>query len=69
MAEAEDIAKQQWAAEKMLMQVITLRHDIIEFYQRYGYRKTGQTIPFPTSEKYGIQKVPGLLLEYLEKPL
>jgi ribosomal protein S18 acetylase RimI-like enzyme len=69
MAETEDIASQQWAAEKMLMQVITLRHDIIAFYERYGYVKTGRTLPFPTSEKYGIQKVPGLLLEYLEKPL
>jgi GNAT superfamily N-acetyltransferase len=68
MAEAEDVAKRLWAAKKMLMQVITLRHDIIAFYERYGYVKTGRTLPFPTSEKYGIQKVPGLMLEYLEKP-
>ena len=69
MAEAERIAKAQWAAEKMLMMVITLRHDIIAFYQRYGYVRTGRTEPFPTGENYGIQKVPGLVLEYLEKPL
>ena len=69
MAEAERIAKAQWAAEKMVMMVITLRHDIIAFYQRYGYVRTGRTEPFPTSENYGIQKVPGLVLEYLEKPL
>jgi len=53
----------------MLMVVITLRLDIIAFYERHGYARTGRTMPFPTSEKYGIQKVPGLLLEYLEKPL
>ncbi len=69
MAEAENIARQLWAAEKMLMLVITRRDDIISFYQRHGYARTGRTVPFPTSEKYGIQKVPGLLLEYLEKPL
>ena len=69
MAEAERIAKTQWAAEKMVMMVITLRHDIIAFYQRYGYVRTGRTEPFPTAENYGIQKVPGLVLEYLEKPL
>ena len=69
MAEAERIAKQQWSANKMLIMVITLRHDIIAFYQRYGYVRTGRVEPFPTSEKYGIQKVPGLLLEYLEKLL
>ena len=69
MAVAEDIARREWAAEKMLLTVISLRHDVIAFYQRYGYASTGRTIPFPTSEKYGIQKVPGLLLEYLEKRL
>ena len=69
MAEAEGIARLEWAAEKMLMVVITLRLDIIAFYERQGYARTGRTMPFPTSEKYGIQKVPGLLLEYLEKPL
>ena len=67
MAEVEAIAKRQWAAEKMLMTVINLRYDIIAFYQRHGYARTGRTVPFPTSEKYGIQKVPGLMLEYLEK--
>jgi len=67
MAEAEAIAKRQWAAQKMLMTVINLRYDVIAFYQRHGYARTGRTVPFPTSEKYGIQKVPGLMLEYLEK--
>ena len=69
MAEAERIAKAQWAAEKMVMMVITLRNDIISFYQRYGYVRTGRTEPVPTAENYGIQKVQGLVLEYLEKPL
>lgn len=68
MEEAESIAKHKWAASKMVLVVITLRHDIIAFYERHGYVRTGRTLPFPTSEKYGIQKVPGLLLEYLEKP-
>jgi ribosomal protein S18 acetylase RimI-like enzyme len=34
LAEAEGIAQQTWAAEKMQMVVITLRHDIIAFYER-----------------------------------
>ncbi len=69
MAEAEDKAAREWGAEKMLMAVIHLRHELIAFYQRRGYARTGRVKPFPTSEKFGIQKVPGLLLEYLEKPL
>lgn len=69
LAEAEGIAHRTWAAEKMQMVVITLRHDILAFYERLGYTRTGKTLPFPTSEKYGIHKVPGLELEYLDKPL
>ena len=69
MAAAEQRAAAEWQAGKMLMTVIHLRHELIAFYQRCGYARTGRVKPFPTSEKFGIQKVPGLLLEYLEKPL
>jgi len=69
MAAAEARAAREWGALKMLMTVIHLRHELIAFYGRRGYVKTGRVRPFPTSEKFGIQKVPGLLLEYLEKPL
>lgn len=69
MAEAERKAALDFGAQKMLMTVITLRHELIEFYGRCGYARTGRVQPFPTSEQFGIQKVPGLLLEYLEKKL
>ncbi len=68
MAAAEEKAR-EWGAGKMLMTVITLRQELIAFYGRYGYVRTGRVMPFPTSEKFGLQKVPGLQLEYLEKPL
>jgi len=67
MAAAEDKAAREWGAGKILMTVITLRHELIAFYGRCGYARTGRVRPFPTSEKFGIQKVPGLQLEYLEK--
>ena len=69
MAVAEDHAEKQWQVGTMLMTVINLRYELIAFYQRCGYLKTGRAKPFPASEKFGVQKVPGLLLEYLEKPL
>jgi ribosomal protein S18 acetylase RimI-like enzyme len=69
MAVAEQKAFQEWGAVKMLMTVITLRQELIAFYERCGYVRTGRVRPFPSSEKFGKQKVPGLLLEYLEKPL
>ena len=66
---AENMAVKEWGAQKILMTVITLREELIDFYGRLGYARTGRLLPFPSSEKFGIQKVPGLLLEYLEKPL
>lgn len=67
--EAERRAVSEFGAQKMLMTVIHRREELIAYYQRRGYVRTGRAKPFPTSEKFGIQKVPGLLLEYLEKPL
>jgi len=69
MLAAERKAATDFGAQKMLMTVINLRYELLDFYGRRGYVRTGRVRPFPTSEKFGIQKVPGLLLEYLEKPL
>ncbi|MFM8331041.1 MAG: GNAT family N-acetyltransferase [Candidatus Methylumidiphilus sp.] len=69
LAAAEQTAQREWRAAKVLMTVITLRHELIDFYLRCGYLRTGRVRPFPVSEKFGIQKVHGLLLEYLEKPI
>ncbi|KAK6065371.1 murein transglycosylase [Seiridium cupressi] len=47
LAYAEEYARQQWGACKMEMCVIWLREEIIAYYQRRGYRKTGEQRPFP----------------------
>jgi GNAT superfamily N-acetyltransferase len=69
MAEAEALARDEWQASSMLIDVITLRAPLIAFYERRGYRRTGRTHAFPASEKFGIPKVDGLQLETLEKTL
>ena len=69
MAEAEDYARKHWGAQTMHMTVITLRHELIAFYERRGYRRTGELIPFPTSPRFGLPKVESLQLEVLKKPL
>ncbi len=50
------------------MTVISVRPELIAFYERLGYRLTGATEPFPTDPRYGIPKQP-LTLLVLEKPL
>ncbi len=40
------------------MTVISVRHELIAWYERHGYKKTGEMKPFPIGEKFGIQKQP-----------
>jgi GNAT superfamily N-acetyltransferase len=69
MAAAEAWVSSQWGVQTMRMSVISQRHDIIAFYERRGYVRTGRLRPFPASEKFGLAKVPNLMLEDLEKRL
>ncbi len=54
---AKDLGKQY-----IEMTVITKRAELIEWYERKGYVKTGEFRPFPNDPKFGIQKEP---LEFL----
>jgi ribosomal protein S18 acetylase RimI-like enzyme len=52
----------------IIMTVITTRHQLIDWYVRRGYKRTGEILPFHAEEKFGIPKVP-IELEVLEKEL
>jgi GNAT superfamily N-acetyltransferase len=70
MNRADEIARSEWGTVKMQIQVITLRHELIAYYLRRGYRRTGEIRPFPVDNpKFGLPKVTGLTLEVLEKSL
>ena len=47
MAEAERIARQAWNVGEMHMTVISVREELIAWYERRGYRRTGKMTPFP----------------------
>jgi len=64
---AEDAARAEWGTARMQIWVISLRHELIAYYERLGYRRTGEFRPFPTDPRYGIPKVAGLKFEVLEK--
>ena len=38
------------------MTVISVRHELILWYQKHGYHKTGEMKPFPEDKKFGIPK-------------
>jgi GNAT superfamily N-acetyltransferase len=70
MEEAERFVREEWGASQIQIQVISLRRELIAYYERRGYRRTGETRPFPASDpKFGLPKVEGLVFEILEKPL
>jgi GNAT superfamily N-acetyltransferase len=70
LAEAERIAGHDWGATRMSMTVIRQRHDLIAWYQRLGYRPTGETEPFPYGdERFGIPTRPDLEFVELAKTL
>ena len=47
LAEAERLAGEQWGAKQMHMTVISAREDLIAWYVRRGYTRTGRTSAFP----------------------
>ncbi len=70
LAEAERIARDEWKLPAMRMTVIDIRDELIAFYERRGYRRTGVTKPFPYGdERFGIPKRDDLRFEVLEKSL
>lgn len=70
VAEAERIAVEEWDARLMTMTVLAPRLDLIGWYERLGYGRTGGTAPFPYGdERYGQPKVTGLVFVVLAKAL
>ncbi|GHD86242.1 GNAT family N-acetyltransferase [Streptomyces naganishii] len=70
IAEAERLARETWGATEMHMTVISVREDLIAWYERRGYRRTGRTTPFPYGdERFGIPQRDDLEFELLVKEL
>lgn len=70
IAEAERVARERWGVDRMRMTVIVQREELIAFYERRGYVRTGQSKPFPYGDaRFGIPRRDDLRFEVLEKPL
>lgn len=70
LAECERIVRDDWRLPAMRMTVIDVREELIAFYQRRGYRRTGITKPFPYGDaRFGEPKRDDLRFEVLEKAL
>lgn len=70
LAEAERVVREEWHLPTMRMTVIDIRDELIAFYERRGYVRTGIRKPFPYGDaRFGEPKRDDLRFEVLEKPL
>ncbi|GAB2496512.1 GNAT family N-acetyltransferase [Arenimonas alkanexedens] len=70
LAEAERIVRSTWRLPVMRMTVIDVRDELIAFYERRGYRRTGIKKPFPYGDvRFGLPRRDDLRFELLEKTL
>lgn len=69
MEQSERIAR-AWGCGRMRMTVISVRSELVAYYERRGYVKTGATEPFPENDpRFGLPRVRGLMFAELAKPL
>jgi ribosomal protein S18 acetylase RimI-like enzyme len=67
LAKAEELAQQISGVKKFQMHVIAIRHELIAFYERRGYVRTGTLIDFPANPSVWQPKIDGLQLVTFEK--
>ena len=66
---AEVTARETWGVRTITMSVISVRHELIAFYERRGYRRTGRKKPFVADDTHGFPKSQPIEFEVLEKIL
>lgn len=67
---AEAWAATHWSSQAIHMTVIAQRTELVAWYERRGYRVTGERKPFPYGdERFGLPRRTDLVFEVLSKPI
>ncbi len=70
LGEAERVAREEQSAVRAEMTVIEQRHELIAWYERRGYRATGEMEPFPYGNpRFGLPRREDLRFAVLAKRL
>ena len=70
LAAAEHDVRTHWGISRMVMTVIEQRGELIAWYERRGYARTGETAEFPYGDpRFGEPKRPDLRFAVLAKDL
>lgn len=67
LAHAEEYAKKSFNPNNFVMVVVAARTELISFYLRRGYKKTGTTMQYPLDAGVGTPKIDLLQIETLHK--
>lgn len=67
LAQAEHHARTHFSAEKFIMLVLSSRLELVAFYLRRGYQKTGMVMDYPLTAGVGTPRQADLTIEVLEK--
>ena len=70
LTHGETYAREQWQSQAMEMTVIRQRAELIAYYERRGYVRTGEYRPFPHGNpRFGLPKSDALEFAVLRKPI
>lgn len=70
LTSAERWAIEHWSSRAIHMTVIVQRQELLAWYERRGYQRTGTRKPFPYGdERFGLPRRPDLEFEVLRKQL
>ena len=70
LTESEHHVRQHWQSRAMEMSVIKQREELIAYYERRGYVRTGEQRPFPLDDpRFGLPKTDALEFTVLRKAL
>ncbi|AKM44400.1 GNAT family N-acetyltransferase [Burkholderia contaminans] len=67
LSEAEQFAIRSWKIGTAVMVVLSIRHELINFYLRRGYTRTGEPMRYPFDAGVGMPRDDGLTIETLTR--
>lgn len=69
LARAERYCRDTWGARRLGLNALSTRGQLIAWYERCGFRRTGETSAFPRGRFEGLELPPDLCFVELEKDL
>lgn len=69
LSQAEEFASNQMKVKEIILVVVSQRQELIEYYERRGYKRAGDIEKYPVHLNVGTPIIEGLTIEYLRKDI